>query len=72
MAIYSTFEEIQANRQVSDKKLFHLREEQRDAIDRVKNHYCKRTKIAGEYHYQVLADSRKYLCDAKMRFGKTI
>lgn len=72
MAVFSTFEEIKAYQKGSCDEVFPLRIEQRDAIDRAKLHYCKRTRVATGYRYQVVPEFRKYLWDAKMRFGKTI
>ena len=74
MSTYSTLEEIKAGMQdnLFTDKLITLRSEQRDAIDRAKERFCKRSGRRGEYQYEVLPEYRQFLWNAKMRFGKTI
>ena len=72
---FNTLEEIQAsfgtllfgNDQIT------LRSEQRDAIDRAKAHFCKRSgSKASGYQWTVQPKYSQYLWNAKMRFGKTL
>lgn len=74
MATYSTLEEIKTNMQddLFADDIITLRSEQRDAIDRTKERFCKRSGRCGEYQYEVLPEYRQFLWNAKMRFGKTI
>lgn len=74
MATYSTLEEIKVDTQAnpSSNNLIVLRSEQRDAIDQAKERFCKKTGRKGDYQYAVLPESRQFLWNAKMRFGKTI
>lgn len=74
MATYSTLEEIKVDTQAnpSSNNLIVLRSEQRDAIDQAKERFCKKTGRKGDYQYTVLPESRQFLWNAKMRFGKTI
>lgn len=74
MATYSTLEEIKTGMQATQyaDDLITLRSEQRDAIDRAKERFCKRSGKRNEYQYEVLPDYRQFLWNAKMRFGKTI
>lgn len=74
MAIYSTLEEIKAGLHSSlfaDTKIV-LRPEQRDAIERAKGKFCKRSGKKPDYQWTVLDDGRQFLWNAKMRFGKTL
>lgn len=73
--VYNTLEEIQATFGTSlfgDDQIT-LRSEQRDAIDRAKSQFCKRsgTKASG-YQWTVEPKYSQYLWNAKMRFGKTL
>jgi len=74
MATYSTLEEIKVDTQAnpSSNNLIVLRSEQRDAIDQAKEHFCKKSGRKGDYQYTVLPESRQFLWNAKMRFGKTV
>lgn len=74
MATYSTLEEIKVDTQAnpSSNHLIVLRSEQRDAIDQAKERFCKKTGRKGDYQYTVLPESRQFLWNAKMRFGKTV
>lgn len=74
MATYSTLEEIKVDTQAnpSSNNLIVLRSEQRDAIDQAKERFCKKTGRKGDYQYTVLPESRQFLWNAKMRFGKTV
>ena len=74
MATYSTLEEIKVDTQAnpSSNNLIVLRSEQRDAIDQAKEHFCKKSGRKGDYQYTVLTESRQFLWNAKMRFGKTV
>ena len=74
MATYSTLEEIKMDTQAnpSSNNLIVLRSEQRDAIDQAKERFCKKTGRKGDYQYTVLPESRQFLWNAKMRFGKTV
>lgn len=74
MATYSTLEEIKVDTQAnpSSNNLIVLRSEQRDAIDQAKERFCKKTGRKGDYQYTVLTESRQFLWNAKMRFGKTV
>lgn len=74
MVTYSTLEEIKKDAQTnpSSNSLIVLRSEQRDAIDQAKEHFCKRNGRKGYYQYTVLPESRQFLWNAKMRFGKTV
>lgn len=74
MAAYSTLEEIKVDTQAnpSSNNLIVLRSEQRDAIDQAKERFCKKTGRKGDYQYTVLPESRQFLWNAKMRFGKTV
>lgn len=74
MATYSTLEEIKAgikNNMFADDYIT-LRSEQRDAIDKAKEHFCTRSGRRGAYQYSLKSGEQKYLWNAKMRFGKTI
>ena len=74
MATFSTLEEIKAgiqNNMFTDEYIT-LRSEQRDAIDKAKEHFCTRTGRKGAYQYSLKSGEQKYLWNAKMRFGKTI
>ena len=74
MATYSTLEEIKVDTQAnpSSNNLIVLRSEQRDAIDQAKERFCKKIGRKGDYQYTVLPESRQFLWNAKMRFGKTV
>ena len=74
MATYSTFEEIKTGTHddMFVDGLITLRSEQRDAIDRAKERFCKRSGKQGDLQYEVLPEHRQFLWNAKMRFGKTI
>ena len=72
---FNTLEEIQATFGASlfgDDQIT-LRSEQRDAIDKAKSQFCKRsgTKASG-YQWTVEPKYSQYLWNAKMRFGKTL
>ena len=74
MATYTTLEEIKAGlhtASASDHKIV-LRPEQREAIDRAKSKFCKRIGKKPDYQWEVHTDSRQFLWNAKMRFGKTL
>ena len=74
MATYSTLEEIKAgiqNNMFADDYIT-LRSEQRDAIDKAKEHFCTRSGRRNAYQYNIKPGEQKYLWNAKMRFGKTI
>ena len=74
MATYTTLEEIKAGLlggQDADSMIV-LRPEQRDAIDRAKGKFCKRSGKKPDYQWTVLDDGRQFLWNAKMRFGKTL
>lgn len=74
MTTYLTIEDTETCIQdgLPDKEIITLRSEQRDAIDRAKEHFCKRSGKRGEYQYGILPEYRQFLWNAKMRFGKTI
>ena len=72
---FNTLEEIQATFGTSlfgDNQI-KLRSEQRDAIDKAKAQFCKRSgsKTSG-YLWKVQPKYSQYLWNAKMRFGKTL
>lgn len=72
---FNTLEEIQASFGTSlfGNDQITLRSEQRDAIDRAKAHFCKRSgSKASGYQWTVLPKYSQYLWNAKMRFGKTL
>ena len=72
---FNTLEEIQASFGTSlfGNDQITLRSEQRDAIDRAKAHFCKRSgSKAPGYQWTVLPKYSQYLWNAKMRFGKTL
>ena len=73
MPTYLTLEEIKSDKPdtLFADELIHFRSEQRDAIDRAKEHFCKRSG-RNEYVYTLLPAYRQYLWNAKMRFGKTL
>ena len=72
---FNTLEEIQATFGTSlfgDDQIT-LRSEQRDASDRAKNQFCKRSgNKASGYQWTVEPKYSQYLWNAKMRFGKTL
>ena len=72
---YNTLEDIQAALGASsaDDDKITLRSEQRDAIDKAKAQFCKRSgsKTSG-YQWTVQPKYAQYLWNAKMRFGKTL
>ena len=72
---FNTLEDIQATFGTSlfgDDQIT-LRSEQRDAIDRAKNQFCKRSgSKASGYQWTVESKYSQYLWNAKMRFGKTL
>lgn len=72
---FNTLEEIQATFGTSlfaDDQIT-LRSEQRDAIDKAKTHFCKRSgSKASGYQWTVQPTYLQYLWNAKMRFGKTL
>lgn len=75
MDTYNTLEEIKAGFKSSlfdDDNKWELRPEQRDAIDRAKDRFCKRSGTKGNYVWSLLPNYKQYLWNAKMRFGKTI
>ena len=75
MDTYNTLEEIKAGFKSSlfDEDIkWDLRPEQRDAIDRAKDRFCKRSGSKGNYIWTLLPNYKQYLWNAKMRFGKTI
>ena len=74
MATYSTLEEIKAYLHGSSDadSMIVLRPEQRDAIDRAKGKFCKRSGKKPDYQWTVIDDGRQFLWNAKMRFGKTL
>ena len=75
MDTYNTLEEIKAGFKSSlfDEDIkWDLRPEQRDAIDRAKDCFCKRSGSKGNYIWTLLPNYKQYLWNAKMRFGKTI
>lgn len=74
MAIFSTLEDIKTSLQsgLSDDAMIKLRSEQRDAIDHAKEQFCKKSGRKENYQYTLLPGQRKFLWNAKMRFGKTI
>lgn len=74
MATYSTLEEIKVETQanLSSNNLIVLRSEQRDAINKAKERFCKKSGRKGDYQYTILPESRQFLWNAKMRFGKTV
>ena len=75
MDTYNTLEEIKAGFKSSlfDEDIkWDLRPEQRDAIDRAKERFCKRSGSKGNYIWTLLPNYKQYLWNAKMRFGKTI
>ena len=74
MATYSTLEEIKTGLLDGQdaNNLIVLRPEQRDAIDRAKSKFCKRSGKKPDYQWTVLDDGRQFLWNAKMRFGKTL
>lgn len=74
MATYSTLEEIKAGLHSSlfADSMIVLRPEQRDAIDRAKGKFCKRSGRQPDYQWTVIDDGRQFLWNAKMRFGKTL
>lgn len=74
MVNYSTLNNINTSIQgnLSENEQIILRSEQRDAITRAKEHFCKKSGRQGNYQYTILPKHCKYLWNAKMRFGKTI
>lgn len=74
MATYSTLEEIKAglHGNLFADSMIVLRPEQRDAIDRAKGKFCKRSGRQPDYQWTMLDDGRQFLWNAKMRFGKTL
>lgn len=74
MATYTTLEEIKASIQTNlfADDLIELRPEQRDAIDRAKERFCSKSGKKPDYEFTILSEYRKFLWNAKMRFGKTI
>lgn len=74
MVTYSTLEDIKVGIQTNmfADEYITLRSEQRDAIDRAKEHFCKRSGRKGAYQYTLHTGCYKYLWNAKMRFGKTL
>lgn len=74
MATYSTLEEIKTDMQddLFADDLITLRSEQRDAIDRAKEHFCKKSGRQGDYQFTIHQKYSQFLWNAKMRFGKTI
>lgn len=72
---FNTLEEIQATFGTSlfaDDQI-KLRSEQRDAIDKAKAQFCKRSgSKASGYQWTVQPKYSQYLWNAKMRFGKTL
>lgn len=72
---FNTLEDIQAALGASsaDDDKITLRSEQRDAIDKAKAQFCKRSgsKTSG-YLWTVQPKYAQYLWNAKMRFGKTL
>ena len=74
MATYSTLQEIKSgiqNNMFADDYIT-LRSEQRDAIDKAKEHFCTRSGRRNAYQYNIKPGEQKYLWNAKMRFGKTM
>ena len=72
---FNTLEEIQASFGTSlfGNDQITLRSEQRDAIERAKAHFCKRSgSKASGYQWTVQPKYSQYLWNAKMRFGKTL
>lgn len=72
---FNTLEEIQATFGTSlfGNDQITLRSEQRDAIDRAKAQFCKRSgSKASGYQWTVQPKYSQYLWNAKMRFGKTL
>ena len=72
---FNTLEEIQASFGTSffGNDQITLRSEQRDAIDRAKAQFCKRSgSKASGYQWTVQPKYSQYLWNAKMRFGKTL
>ena len=74
MATYSTLEEIKAGLHGSTNacSMIVLRPEQRDAIDRAKDKFCKRSGKKPDYQWTARDDGQQFLWNAKMRFGKTL
>lgn len=72
---FNTLEEIQAafGTSLFGDNQIKLRSEQRDAIDKAKAQFCKRSgsKSSG-YLWKVQPKFSQYLWNAKMRFGKTL
>ena len=71
MATYSTLEDIKDG-MLDPAPLISLRSEQRLAIDRAKEHFCKKSGRQGDYHFTIIPKYSQFLWNAKMRFGKTI
>ena len=74
MQTYTTLEEIKASlhgTSASGSRIV-LRPEQREAIERAKGKFCKRSGKKPDYQWKVLDDGRQFLWNAKMRFGKTL
>ena len=72
---FHTLEEIQASFGISPfgNDRITLRSEQRDAIDKAKAHFCKRSgSKASGYLWTVQPTYSQFLWNAKMRFGKTL
>lgn len=74
MVNYSTLNNINTSIQgnLPENEQIILRAEQREAITRAKEHFCKKSGRQGNYQYTILPKQCKYLWNAKMRFGKTI
>jgi len=72
---YYTLEEVQASFASANngEQQITLRSEQRDAIDRAKDKFCRRSgsRTTG-YQWSVQPKYSQYLWNAKMRFGKTL
>lgn len=74
MTTYTTLEQIADASQShqTGPGSIRLRKEQREAIDRAKRQFCKRSGKKGAYEYELLPSTQQFLWNAKMRFGKTI
>ena len=71
MSDYITFGDYQSTGLFDDDVIV-FRQEQEDAIDKALNHFCSSKGRGANKVYTPLDEFRKFLWNAKMRFGKTL
>ena len=71
MSDYITFGDYQSTGLFDDDVIV-FRQEQEDAIDKALNHFCSSKGRGANKVYTPLEEFRKFLWNAKMRFGKTL